>query len=74
MRNGHIRRLKRSSFSDPRFEYLERRKAADALWRFLCQCYADRTHDHISLFIAEYAWEILDLTCYLPVEHLTVKD
>ena len=58
---------------DPRFEYLEQREAADALWRFVCQCHIDRTHDHVSLFIADRAREILELTCYLPVEHLEVK-
>jgi hypothetical protein len=58
---------------DLRFEYLERREAEDALWRFLCQCYGIQTHDHVPLFIEEHARVILDLTCYLPVEHLTVK-
>ena len=58
---------------DPRFEYLEQREAADALWRFVCQCHADRSHDHVAPFIAERAREVLELTCYLPVEHLKVE-
>jgi hypothetical protein len=59
--------------ADLRFEYLDQREAADALWRFVCRCHADRTRDHVALFIEEHAREILDLTCYLPVEHLIVK-
>jgi hypothetical protein len=58
---------------DLRFEYLEQREAADALWRFVCQCHVDRAHDHVVSFIAEHAREILELTCYLPVEYLEVE-
>lgn len=57
---------------DPRFEYLEQREAAEALWRFICQCHVDRTSDHVALFVAERAREIVEVTCYLPVEHLEV--
>jgi hypothetical protein len=59
--------------SDLRFEHLERRQVADALWRFLCQCYADRTRDHVPQFIEEHARDVLDVPCYLPIEHLTVE-
>lgn len=48
-------------------------EAADKLWRFVCQCHVDRTHDHVAPFIAEHAREILELTCYLPVEYLEVE-
>jgi hypothetical protein len=58
---------------DLRFEYLEQREAADAVWRFVCQCHLDRAHDHVVSFIAEHAREILELTCYLPVEYLEVE-
>jgi hypothetical protein len=58
---------------DLRFEYLEQREAADALWRFVCQCHVDRAHDHVVSFIAEHAREIPELTCYLPVEYLEVE-
>jgi hypothetical protein len=57
---------------DLRFEYLDPREVADALWRFVCRCHADRTRDHAGLFVEEHAREVLDLVCYLPVEHLEV--
>ena len=59
--------------ADLRFEYLERREAADALWRFLCHCHADRSRDHVPKFIEEHARDVLDVTCYLPIEHLLVE-
>jgi hypothetical protein len=58
---------------DSRFEYLEEREAEEALWWFVCQCNLDRARNHVPLFIADRAREILELTCYLPVEHLDVK-
>jgi hypothetical protein len=60
--------------ADPRFEHFEEsRAAAEALWRFLCLCYADRSHDHVAQFITEHAREPVEATCYLPIEHLTVE-
>src|SRR5713226_9948225 len=42
--------------ADPRFEHLEdRRAAAGALWRFLCQCYVDRARDHVRQFVNAHA-------------------
>jgi hypothetical protein len=58
---------------DPRFEYLEQRQVEDALWRFVCQCHVDRTRGHVAAFIAEHARDVMEVTCYLPVEHLEVK-
>jgi hypothetical protein len=59
---------------DPRFEHFDGRKAAgEAVWRFLCLCYADRTHDHVTQFISEHAREPVQATCYLPIEHLSAK-
>jgi hypothetical protein len=57
-----------------RFEYLEERDAAEALWRFVCQCHLHRAGDHVASFTAAHAREILELRCYLPVEHLEVKE
>lgn len=59
--------------NDLRFEYLDQRAAADALWRFTCQCVADRAADHVTPFIRQRAREILELVCYLPVEHLQAE-
>lgn len=58
---------------DPRFEYLEQRQAEDALWRFVCQCHVDRARGHVAEFIAERGQDVMEATCYLPVEHLEVK-
>lgn len=59
---------------DARFEYLEERDAAEALWRFVCQCHLHRAGDHVASFTAAHAQEILELRCSLPVEHLEVKE
>jgi hypothetical protein len=45
----------------------DRAQVADALWRFLCQCYADRTRDHVPQFIEENARDVLEATCYMIV-------
>ena len=58
---------------DPRFEYLDQRQAENALWRFVCQCHVDRTRGHVTAFSAEHARDVMEVTCYLPVEHLEVK-
>jgi hypothetical protein len=58
---------------DLRFEYLDQRAAAEALWRFVCRCVADRATDHVGPWVKEYAREILERVCYLPVEHLQVE-
>jgi hypothetical protein len=58
---------------DPRFEYLEPSEAEEALWRFVCQCHVDRTRSHVAAFVARHARDILEVTCYLTVEHLEVK-
>lgn len=58
---------------DLRFEYLDQRAAERALWRFVCQCHADRNGDHVAPFVEEHARKVLNLTCYLPVENLEVK-
>src|SRR5258706_15114352 len=44
--------------SDLRFEHLERRQVADALWRFLCPCGADRPPDPLPQFTAQQARDV----------------
>jgi hypothetical protein len=56
---------------DLRFEHLD--NADDAVWRFVAECWADRSTDHVPAFVARHAAEVMHVTCYLPVEFLTVK-
>jgi hypothetical protein len=56
---------------DLRFEHMDERDAQDKLWRFVCQSVIDRSHDHVRSFVATNGREVMSLTCYLPVEHLT---
>jgi hypothetical protein len=58
---------------DLRLEYLDQDTADKALWRFACQCSADRATDHVTLFIKKHARDVLDVVCYLPVRHLNVE-
>ena len=59
---------------DLRFEYMDGREAQEELWRFACQSVTDRGHDHVQPFVAAYAREVLNVICYLPVEHLSLND
>jgi hypothetical protein len=58
---------------DLRFEYMDEREARDKLWRFVCQSVIDRSHDHVRTFVVAHAREVLNLICYLPVEHLALE-
>ena len=59
---------------DLRFEYLEKREAEEALWRFVCRCSIDRRRDQVRSFVEEHAREPMNLICYMPVEHLKVSE
>jgi hypothetical protein len=59
---------------DLRFEYMDEREAQQKLWRFVCLSVIDRGHDHVRPFIAAHGREVLEVTCYLPVEHLTLNN
>jgi hypothetical protein len=63
----------RALLDDLRFEYMDERQAQETLWRFVCQSFIDRSHDHVRPFVAEYSREVMNLICYLPVEHLTLQ-
>jgi hypothetical protein len=58
---------------DLRFEYMDEREAQEKLWRFVCQSVIDRATDHVRPFVAANAREVMNLICYLPVEHLTLE-
>lgn len=55
---------------DVRFEHLDR--AEDAVRRFMAECWADRSTDHVPLFVASHNAEVRKATCYIPVEFLSV--
>lgn len=55
---------------DVRFEHLDR--AEDEVRRFMAECWADRSTDHVPLFVASHSAEVRKATCYIPVEFLSV--
>ncbi len=57
---------------DGRFEYLKKRAIEDEAWRFACRAIDRRDEDHVAAFVAEHAREPQHLTCFFPVEGLTV--
>lgn len=58
---------------DLRFEHLKERDLKAATWRFVCLAYTDREQNHVRAFLDEHALEVLSLTCFFPVEFLTVQ-
>jgi hypothetical protein len=38
----------------------------------MAECWADKSTDHVSLFVASHAGEVRKATCYIPVEFLSV--
>jgi hypothetical protein len=59
---------------DLRFEYLDRTELDKALWRFTCECFLDRSSDKVAGFIVQHARPVVNTTCYLPVEYLSVDE
>ena len=55
---------------DLRFEHLDR--AEEKVRRFMVDCWADRSADHVPLFVGEYAADVRTAMCYIPVEYLSV--
>jgi hypothetical protein len=53
-----------------RFEHLDH--AEDKVRRFMAECWADRSTDHVPLFGASHSAEVRKATCYIPVEFLSV--
>jgi hypothetical protein len=56
--------------ADLRFEGLDRAK--DKVHRFMAESWADRSTDHVPLFVASHGREVRHATCYIPVEFLSV--
>jgi hypothetical protein len=57
--------------ADLRFEHLD--DVDNAVWRFVAECWADRSTDHVPVFLTRIAGEIEHAVCYIPIEFLTVK-
>jgi len=55
---------------DLRFEHLDH--AEDKVRRFMAECWADRSTDHVPLFVASHSAEVRKATCFIPVEFLSV--
>jgi len=55
---------------DLRFEHLDH--AEDKVRRFMAECWAERSTDHVPLFVASHNAEVRRATCYIPVEFLSV--
>ena len=55
---------------DVRFEHLDR--AEDKVRRFMVECWADKSTDHVPLFVTSHGAEVRKATCYIPVEFLSV--
>jgi hypothetical protein len=56
--------------ADVRFEHLDH--AEDKGRRYMAECWADRSADHVPLFVASHSREVRHATCYIPVEFLSV--
>ena len=56
--------------TDLGFEHLS--KPHDDVQVFVAHAWADRTNDHVEVFLRQHARPVMDLTCYLTVEYLSV--
>lgn len=59
--------------SDSRFEHLDR-NTENEVWRFVCQCLAERGRDHREQFIKAQQQEPVTITHYFSIRHLAVRE
>jgi hypothetical protein len=59
---------------DQRFEHMDKSTIEAATFRFVCLTHFTHDEDHVEGFRAEHARGLLCLTCFFPVEDLTVAD
>jgi hypothetical protein len=57
---------------DLRFEHMDKGRREEATFRFVCLAHLRRDESHVENFISEWAREPICVTCFFPVEHLTV--
>jgi len=58
--------------SDLRFEYMT--NTLDTLRGFVAWAWFDRDSDHVGPYVAQHAREPDELTCFVPIEYLTVTE
>ncbi len=59
---------------DQRFEHMDKSTIEAATWRYVCLAHFKCEENHVEGFCAEHMRELMCLTCFLPVEDLTVAD
>ena len=69
-----LQEVKAVVLGELRFEHMDDKDLDKAAWRFTCQSVLDRATDHVPKFVEEYAHEIIDTRCYVPVEYLRVDE
>jgi hypothetical protein len=57
---------------DVRFEHMSAADVEESTARFVCLAHFRREENHVDAFVAEHARALMQLTCFFPVEHLTV--
>jgi hypothetical protein len=57
---------------DQRFEHMKKRDIEDEVWSLACRSAKQPGQDHVAAFVEKYALEAQELTCFFPVEGLTL--
>ncbi len=57
---------------DVRFEHMSAADVEESTARFVCLAHFRREENHVDAFVAEHARALMQLTCFFPVEDLTV--
>jgi hypothetical protein len=58
--------------ADLRFEHLER-TVDDVVWQFAAQAFTNRSEDYVPEFVQRHRRELVETTCFIPVEYLKVE-
>jgi hypothetical protein len=69
---GALAAAEEAVLGDLRFEHLGK-NAKDAIWRFACRAYLERSGSHVPGFVEEHGRELFQLVCYVPIMNLTVE-
>jgi hypothetical protein len=71
---GALKEANDAVLTDLRFEYLREKEVDEAVWRFFCQSFLERSTNHVPAFIATHARSVENYVCYLPVEYLSTTE
>lgn len=58
--------------NDPSFEYIQ--KVDEVVWEFFGKCWTAREFDHVPDFLNQHKRELEELTCFIPIENLVIRD